>query len=1026
MIKSIVYTITFQYFRCNIVDNFDVQSKSFFSIIFFQTIKLMKAKKTVISVAVIYFGWVNAQQSQYYSNRNEYTFGLAENLYNTKIYNASQYEYAQHYFYDQSLSAAKKEAAQFYDNIIGVILQKNNAEKGLAAYLKEHPNSAYFSQANMPLADYYLQQKDFEKALELLQKVNQYQLSGEENTQYILKLGYAKFMTGDVSGAKEALQEAYQNANENDKGDIAYMLGHLNYQEGNLEEAFRYFDEIKNDERYSQTIRPYYVQLYYNQHDYEKAIAEGNSLLETAIDANYKTEVHKIIGESYFKLGEYQEAYPHLKIYLENQNTPSESDLYEMGFVTSQLRKYDEAVLYYNQLTNADSAFSQNAYYQLGNAYLQTNKKQEALSAFRSASQMQYDPTVRQLAYAQYAKLSYEIGNPFEVAPKVIQDYVILYPNSKQTPELKSLLVKSYLYSGNYRETLEAIDKLPNSSAETDKIDQEVSFLLGTEEFNKGNFSEAEKFFLRSLETNINSEISARSQYWLAQTYYQQGNYPSAISRYKKLLASDFPEKQQLNYDLGYAYFKSKKFEDAQTYFKAYLTDPKPEFKNDAALRLADTYYAKNQLNEAIAIYDKTDVSDDYTLYQKAMALGFKGDSEAKITQLKKLLTQFPDSEYNDDALFELGTAYAAQDDYTTSNDYFTKAIKTAADKDIIANAQIYRAQNYIEQNADDKALSELKNLGKQYIGTAFAPKIVQAARPIFMKKNDVSGYQKFAKDIGITIEASEIDEINLTTARNYYAGKEYQKAIPFYEKYLAQNPIGDALYQSKYELGESYFAIKNNTKALSILKEIADTQNDYQEDAATRVAQIYLAQNDKTSASTYLQNLSSANNPTIKNFANVELMKIFAEEKKYKEAEKAADVVISNTKNPVAVIESAKVIKARSLLNNGKDKEAQSAYAALEKSVNTEVAAEALFAKAFYQNKAKAYKSSNETIFKLANNYASEEYWGAKALVVMAKNYLALKDQYQASYTCDQIIANYQDFPDIVEEAKSVKKQLK
>jgi hypothetical protein len=40
--------------------------------------------------------------------------------------------------------------------------------------------------------------------LETLKKVNQYQLSKEENTQYILKLGYAKFMMGDSKGATDA------------------------------------------------------------------------------------------------------------------------------------------------------------------------------------------------------------------------------------------------------------------------------------------------------------------------------------------------------------------------------------------------------------------------------------------------------------------------------------------------------------------------------------------------------------------------------------------------------------------------------------------------------------------------------------------------------------------------------------------------------------------------------------------------------------------------------------------------------
>ncbi len=406
----------------------------------------MNSKKILIAVAFAYFGYANAQLSQYYRDKDEYTFNLAENLYQTKIYNAAQYEFAQQYFYNATLSNSRKEAAQFFDNVIGVILQKNHAEEGLAAFMKQYPNSAYFAQANLPLADYYLAQKDFEKALETLQKVNQYQLSKEENTQYILKLGYAKFMTGDSAGAIEALEESYQNLDETEKGDVAYMLGHLYYQDGQSEKAFQYFDSIKNDEKFAQLVRPYYVQLYFNDKDYEKAIDEGNELLNYTISSDYKAEVHKIIGESYFMLGEYEKAYPNLKTYLDVQNNPSESDLYEMGFVASKMGRYDEAVSYYNQLVNSDSPLAQNAYYQLGNAYLQTGKKQEALSAFRSAYQMNYDQTVQQLAHEQYAKLSYDIGNPFEAAPKVIQSYISKYPSGSKTTALKSLLVKSYLY----------------------------------------------------------------------------------------------------------------------------------------------------------------------------------------------------------------------------------------------------------------------------------------------------------------------------------------------------------------------------------------------------------------------------------------------------------------------------------------------------------------------------------------------------------------------------------------------------
>lgn len=986
----------------------------------------MNSKKIIIAAAIFYYGLSDAQQSQYFSDRENYRYGLAENLYQNKIYNAAQFEYARQYFYNGALSNSRKEASQFFDNVIGVILRKNHAEQGLEAFIKEYPNSAYFAQANLPLADYYLAQKDFDKALETLNNVNQYQLSKDENTQYIMKLGYAKFMTGDSAGAIEALEEAYKNAEESDKNDIAYMLGHLYYADKQNDKAFTFFDQIKDNEKYAHLVKPYYVQMYFNEKDYDKAISEGNSLLDGSISTEYKAEVHKIIGESYFMKGDYSSAYPHLKNYLDSKPEPSESDLYEMGFVAAQLKQYDEAVSYYNQLINSNSATSQNAYYQLGNAYLSVGKKQEALSAFRSAYQMNYDAKVQQLAHVQYAKLSYDIGNPFESAPIVIQNYINKYPKSSEIPELKSLLVKSYLYSGDFKGTLSAIDKMPNSTPELNEIDQEVSFLLGTEEFNKGNFDEAEHYFMRSLEFNINKEYNARATYWLAQTYYQKGNYPSAIVRYERLLNQDFAEKQQLSYDLGYAYFKAKNFDKAKQYFLEYLKNPKPEFKNDAELRLADTYYADNQLNEAIAIYDKAENADDYTLFQKAMALGFKGDTEAKISSLKKLISQYKNSEYVDDAQYEIATAYAANDDYNSSNDYFSQVIRSSSDKDLVANAQIYRAQNYIDLNQNDKALSELKSLGNQYKNTAYASKIVQAARPVYVKNGDTAGYESFAKSLGVKIDASELDEINLNSAKNYYAAKDYKKAIPLYEKYLTQNPAGDGLYQAQYELGESYYQTANAAKALLVLQEVANVQNDYQEDAQTRLAQIYLEQNNTNEAKKYLEPLSNSTNVNLKNFANLELMKIFAAEKNFTKAESFADLVLANSKNPASVIEQAKVIKARSLMNRRKDSEAKSAYTALEKSSNTEVAAEALYAKAFYQNKAKAFKSSNETIFKLANNYASEEYWGAKALVLMAKNYIGLKDNYQASYTVDQIIANYQDFPEIVAEAKEVKSQIK
>lgn len=989
----------------------------------------MNSKKIVLASMISLYGITEAQQSQYFTKNEDYHFTLADDLYRTKIYNASQYEFSKQYFYNKDLSNARKEASAFFSNVIGVILQQQYAEEGLNAFMKEYPNSAYFAQANGPLADYYLSKKDFEKALATLQKVNQAQLSLEENTQHIMKLGYAKFMTGDSAGAIEALEESFKSADEASKPAIAYMLGHLYYADKQNDKAFSYFDQIKNNEEYAHLVKPYYVQMYYNQKNYDLAISEGNDILNNGKSTSYDAEIHKIVGESYFMKGDYQSAYPHLKLFLDKEPTPSESDLYEMGFVAAQLQKNEEAVGYYNQLINSNSPLAQNAYYQLGNAYLETGKKQEALSAYRNASQMNYDPKVQQLALQQYAKLGYELGNPFENSSKVIQRYIDKYPKSAKIQEMKSLLVKSYLYSGDYKATLEALGKLDQKTNETKKIEQEVSYLLGAEEFNKGNFDVAENYFKQSLQYNLNKDFYKKAQYWLGQTYYQKGDYKSAIATYIKLeneTAEGFPEREQLDYDLGYAYFKLKDFVHAQEYFKEYLRFPKQEFKADAELRLADTYYANNQLNEALEIYNKTENASDYTLYQKSLALGFKGDTVAKISELKSLISKYPKSEYVDDANYEIATAYAQNDDFDNSNSYFEKVIQSSPDKDLVANSQIYRAQNYIDQDQTDKAIAEFQLLANQYKNTAFAEKIVLASKPAFVKKGDVAGYENFAKTLNVKVDSSEINEINFNLAQESFAKKDYAKAVAYYEKYLDQSPSGDNLFKSQYELGESYYQLKQIDKAMLPLQNVADFQNDYQQDAQVRLAQIYISQDKIADAKKYLEQVANSTNVNIKNFASIELMKIYADEKNFAEAEKFANAVISNSKNSAATLEQAKVIKARSLMQQSKDKEAQTAYTALEKSSNTEVAAEALYAKAFYQNKGKAFKSSNETIFKLANNYASEEYWGAKALVIMAKNYLALKDNYQASYTLDEIINNYGDFPEVVAEAKEVKSQIK
>ena len=101
----------------------------------------MNTKKILLSVAVLYLNFSNAQQSRYFNNKENYRYHLAENLYDTKVYEVSHYEYARQYYLNDFLSASQKEASSFFENIINVILQKEHADKGISAFIEEYPHS---------------------------------------------------------------------------------------------------------------------------------------------------------------------------------------------------------------------------------------------------------------------------------------------------------------------------------------------------------------------------------------------------------------------------------------------------------------------------------------------------------------------------------------------------------------------------------------------------------------------------------------------------------------------------------------------------------------------------------------------------------------------------------------------------------------------------------------------------------------------------------------------------------------------
>jgi tetratricopeptide (TPR) repeat protein len=154
--------------------------------------------------------------------------------------------------------------------------------------------------------------------------------------------------------------------------------------------------------------------------------------------------------------------------------------------------------------------------------------------------------------------------------------------------------------------------------------------------------------------------------------------------------------------------------------------------------------------------------------------------------------------------------------------------------------------------------------------------------------------------------------------------------------------------------------------------------------------------------------------------FAQANLMRAYYDQKDYPNAVIYADKVLTNPKTDDKVKSDAQIIVARSAIKANDEVKARLAYASLLKIAKGELAAEALYYDAYFKNKDGKFADSNKTVQKLAKDYSGYKFFGARGLIVMAKNYYGLKDSFQATSILDSVIENFTDFPEVVQEAQT------
>ncbi len=946
------------------------------------------------------------------------------------LYNSQQYQAAQAIFEKVKSNAKDYETeanSAYYSANAAIRLNQRGADKMMEDFVERYPTSTKRNSAFVDVADYYFETGKYPHALKWYKKVDQTAMSNSDGERFNFNMGYSLYASKQVKEAERYLNKV---SNSSKYGSQAkYYLGYIAYEQDDYDEASARFDQITDPELLNEKLSYYQADLNFKLGNFDEAIAMAEKQLPKS-NRKEQSELNKIIGESHFNLERYDEAIPFLEKYRGKRGKLNNTDYYLLGYAHYKQGDYSGAIQQFNKIIGGTNSVSQNAYYHLAECYLKLDKKPEALNAFRNASQMDFSSDIQKDALLNYARLSYEIGNPYEPVPQVMAAYLEKYPKDEHQAEIQELLVDSYITSKNFEGAMRLLEE--NKGYASKETYQKVAYFRGVELFLEGQYEEAHERFSKSLKNNENPDFEARAQYWKAESAYRLNRFEEALVDFTKFQslpsARSLPKYEESDYNLGYCHFKLKDHSRAIASFKKVTNSSgvAEDKRTDSFLRLGDSYFVTSKYRQAQTAYNEASKVNgperDYAAFQKAQCLGFLGNNNGKIEGLNGFLDRYPKSSLRDDALFELGNTYIKLDNETQGLGAYDRLISEFSRSRFAPRALLRQGLVHYNASRNDQALVKLKEVVSKYPKSQEAKQAVSTAKLVYVDEGRVSEYAAWARNLDfVEVTDTELDNASFEAAERKFMDGKTDGAVRAYEDYLKEFPEGIHSEEVNFKLAQLYFASGDKQKALAKYRRVAENGSSrYAEQALTRVCEIYVENQDYQKALPYLLQLESIAEITQnKTFAQSNLMKGYFNQKDYNKTISYAEKVLQAQQIDNRIKSDAQIMIARSAMATNKEDLAETAYQQVKQIATGETAAEAWYFDAYFKNKREDFEASNVSVQKLAKDYSSHKQWGGKGLIIMAKNFYAMDDAFQATYILESVISNFSEFENIAAEAK-------
>lgn len=907
-----------------------------------------------------------------------------------------------------------------------------NAVELLKDYLDVYPASRHADEVNFLIGSAHFGQGEYQKAIFWFNESNIDMLSPEQQEAYCFRLAYSLLQTGDMEKARgyfariEQIGTKYREAS-------TYYVAYIDYAAGKYNNALVEFTRLKDLPDYKERSLYYITQIYFIQNKYEKVISEGKELLASYPDSENNSEVYRIMGNAYYHLGNEDQAINMLSKYISSTDSPLRGDLYILGVCYYNKGNYSSAVNALGRTVRENDALSQNAYLYLGQSYLKLKDKNNARMAFEAAATSSFDKQVKEAAMYNYALLIHETAfTGFGESVTIFEDFLNDFPNSKYADKVNDYLVEVYLTTKNYQAALNSIDKIKHPSTKILEAKQDILFQLGTQAFTNMELDKAVDLFSRAISLGAyNLESRNDAYFWRGESYYRQGEYNKAISDYRTYLNNTRQRNTDMyalaHYNLGYSYFKLKEYGEALNRFRQYVnleSNQQTPAYADAYNRIGDCLFHNRQFAMAEENYTRAaqlqPSAGDYSVYQKGFLLGLQKDYKGKISVMDRLIREFPESQYVDDALFEKGRSYVLLDNNQAAAASFEQLMRDFPQSSLARKAGVQLGLIYFNDNQPEKAAEAYKSVISNYPGSEEAKVALQDLKSVYIELNDINSFAAYANSLGgnVRFEVSEQDSLTYLAAEKLFMRGDNEGARRSLTNYLQTFPQGAFSSNANFYLASIAFAKKDLEEAkrlFSLVLESGDTK--FREESWARKAEIEYLDKDYAAAMESFKHLQVvAENPENREAAKLGLMRCAELTGQPQEALLAANDLLKEPKLSPEIMSEARYVRAKAYIDLKQENKALADLKEISKDTRTIHGAEAkyLLAQLYYDNKDD--KNAETVLMNFIENGTPHQYWLARGFILLADIYIRQGDDFQARQYLTSLQNNYKGDDEIAE----------